>query len=270
MEDLADIEVEDVRQSIEYGRYIEKIGWRVESGIFLRKLGPVTIAKIQRRDLPPGWEKILKRNRVVMCKYEPLRTPVGWRQDNWPLLGTKTLRVDLRPSEEKIFNSFKKDCRYIVRKLQDTTRLPDGQGYKIQTDDFEGFYEIWRKSAKRKHLWIPGKKEFDFLVDSFGEKCFCATINGEAGAVILTHEKTAFYYYAGATEEGNRMNLPYLVVWEAMKEAKRRGMKVWDFEGIYDSRWPNKGWLGFSHFKKSFGGVEVEYPGCFTRWQVPF
>jgi lipid II:glycine glycyltransferase (peptidoglycan interpeptide bridge formation enzyme) len=87
--------------------------------------------------------------------------------------------------------------------------------------------------------------------------------------MILMHERVAYYYYAGATKEGNNANLPYLVAWEAMKAAKERGCKVWDWEGIYDSRWPNKGWRGFSHFKRSFGGVEVEYPGCFSLWRWP-
>ena len=34
-----------------------------------------------------------------------------------------------------------------------------------------------------------------------------------------------------------------------------RGLKIFDFEGIYDQRFPklNKGWIGFSNFKKGFG-----------------
>jgi len=250
--------VEDVRRSKEYGKYMERIGWRVDGGIFVRKLGPVAIAKIQRTNLPPDYEKILKRNQVIMCKLEPLTGPAGWKQDNWPLLGTKTLRVDLRQSEKKLFDSFKKDCRYALRKVLSAK-------CEVLRDDFGKFYGIWRKSAKRKSLWIPSEKEYKALIESFGKKCFCMTINDEAGAVILMHKKTAFYYYAGSSVKSD---LPYLVVWEAMKEAKRRGCKTWDFEGIYDARWPNKGWAGFSHFKKSFGGEEVEFPGCFTRWSL--
>src|SRR3989344_254659 len=106
---------------------------------------------------------------------------------------------------------------------------------------------------------------FRALIECFGKKCFCVVVGEEAGAVILTHKKTAYYYYAGSS---TKSDLPYLAVWEAMKEAKRRGCTTWDFEGIYDARWPNKGWKGFSHFKKSFGGREVEFPGCFTRWSL--
>jgi len=250
--------IEDVRRSKEYGKYMERIGWGVDEGIFVRRLGPVAIAKIQRIDLPMNWEKILQRNRVVMCKLEPLTKPTGWKQDNWPLLGTKTLRVDLKLSEEKLLKSFKKDCRYSLRKFQETRN-------KIQTNEFDKFYGIWRKSARRKNLWIPGEKEYRALIECFGKKCFCVVVGEEAGAVILTHKKTAYYYYAGSS---TKSDLPYLAVWEAMKEAKRRGCTTWDFEGIYDARWPNKGWKGFSHFKKSFGGREVEFPGCFTRWSL--
>ena len=146
MENIADIEIEDVRRSGEYAKYMGKIGWRVVGGVFIRRLGPVAIAKIQRVKIPVPWEKIngiLKRERVFMCKLEPETRlsdgqggrveewkKYGFRQDNSPLLGTKTLRVDLRPSEETIFNSFKKDARYCIRQatnLKSQTRLPDGQ-----------------------------------------------------------------------------------------------------------------------------------------------
>lgn len=267
MESITDIEIEDVRQSREYRRYMEKIGWKVEGRVFIRKLGPVSMAKIQRSDLPKEWKMILKNNQVLMCKLEPVNYEsgimnYGFRQDNWPLLATRTVRVDLRLSEEGLLQSFKKDTRYCIR--QASNRKP-----QITINNFENFYGIWKKSAKRKKLWIPSEKGYKALVGSFGRKCFCLTVGDDSGAVILMHNKTAYYYYAGATKGGNEKNLPYLVVWEAMKEAKKRGCRIWDFEGIYDSRWPNKGWRGFSHFKRSFGGEEIEFPGCFTKWRWP-
>jgi lipid II:glycine glycyltransferase (peptidoglycan interpeptide bridge formation enzyme) len=240
----------------------------------------VGIVKIQRTkgELPiQEIEAILKKYHVMWCKIEPsfalsvsLRVSEGqalkqngYRLSGWPLLGTKTLRVDLRPSEEEIFNSFKKDCRYVLKKIQDSR-------FKIQENNYDNFYQIWKQSAKRKNLWIPKEKEYKNLVEAFGNSVLCLTTEGLAGALILVHKKTAFYYYAGSTAEGTRLNLPYLIVWEAMKKAKKTGCQVWDFEGIYDSRWPNKGWAGFSHFKKSFGGKEVEFLGSYEKWRLPF
>ena len=119
-------------------------------------------------------------------------------------------------------------------------------------------------------MWIPKEKEYRNLIEAFGKNVFCLAVKDLAGVVILIHNKAAFYYYAGSTLEGMRLNLPYLMVWEAMREAKKRGCKIWDFEGIYDFRWPNKNWLGFSHFKRSFGGKEIEFPGSFEKWRWPF
>lgn len=254
----------DLRQAPEYAQYIRSLGWIVEEvdrvNIFIRRFGPVAIAKIQRVDVE-DWEsvkKIMKKYRVIMIKYEPLSKPV-FRQDSWPMLATKTLRVDLRPSEKKIMESFKKDARYCIRKCSVFSN-------RYSVNDFGGFYAMWRKANGIKHLWTPGEKMYKSLIESFGEKCFCITVDNLAGALVLMHDKVAYYYYAGSLPEGKKLHLPYFVVWECMKEAKRRGCVIWDFEGIYDARWPNKDILGYSHFKKSFGGVEVEFPGSFTKW----
>ena len=208
-----------------------------------------------------------------MCKLEPLGSDSGFMirdlrirgygQDGWPMLGTKTLRISLSGSRSSIYDSFKKDCRYGIRNAQISMN-------NVQLNKFDDFYKMWRRANRIKKLWTPPKRDYDALVQSFGEKCFCITINNLAGCLVLLHKNTAFYYFSGSLPEGKKLNFPYLAVWEALKEAKKRGCKEWDFEGIYDNRWPNNSWKGFSHFKKSFGGEEVEYCGSFTRWRLPF
>lgn len=201
-----------------------------------------------------------------MCKIEPLNSAQcavprkkGFRQDGWPLLATKTIRIDLTPSLDKILAGFKKDCRYCIRKCS----MLNAQ---CSMNNFDKFYELWRKAAKIKHLWVPPKWQYEALIQSFGKNAFCITVKELAGAMVLVHDKTAYYYYAASLSEGKKQQLPYSSVWELMKEAKKRGCKIWDFEGIYDQRWPNRGIKGYTHFKKSFGGEEIEFPGSFTRW----
>lgn len=257
----------DIRQSAAYAKFIRSIGWRVvqcqglgaKCYVFIRPLGFLgAIAKIQRVDRTLDWKelyKILREHRVWMTKLEPGTwhlAPSTFRQDNWPLLASKTQRVDLKNIKPK------KDCRYIMRKFSNSN-------FQF-SNNFQEFYEIFKKSAKRKGLWIQSYKDYSSLINSFGKKCFCISVNGQAGALVLMHDRIAYYYYAGATAEGTKQNLPYLVVRECMKESRKRGCGIWDWEGIYDERWPNKGWRGFTHFKKSFGGYEVEFPGSFTRW----
>ncbi len=258
----------DIRQSAAYAKYIKSIGWRVvryqglgaKCYVFIRPLGFLgAIAKIQRISKELGWkdlDKVLRKHRVWMTKLEPSTwhlAPSTFHQDGWPLLASKTQRVDLDDIRPK------KDARYCLRKVQ-------GSRFKVRENDFGGFYKLWKKAAGIKRLWIPPEKDYRALIKAFGKNVFCVTIDNLAGAVVLVHQKTAYYYYAACLPAGKLLYLPYLVVWECMKEARRRRCKVWDWEGIYDQRWPDKGWRGFTHFKKSFGGYEVEFPGSFTRW----
>lgn len=90
-----------------------------------------------------------------------------------------------------------------------------------------------------------------------------------AGALILIHDKISYYFHAASTPEGQKLSAPYLVVWEAIKLAKKKDCRVFDFEGIYDERFPIKSWKGFTHFKKSFGGKEVEYSKTSLKFYNP-
>ena len=90
-----------------------------------------------------------------------------------------------------------------------------------------------------------------------------------AGILLLHADKTSYYMYAASNQEGKRLFAPTICAWEAIKMSKKRGLKIFDFEGIYDERFPLKNWEGFTRFKKSFGGSEIEYPGAFSKFRVP-
>ncbi|MDO8488235.1 MAG: peptidoglycan bridge formation glycyltransferase FemA/FemB family protein [bacterium] len=264
---------QDLRQSTPYAKYMQEIGWRIESvknvSIFIRPLGILgAIAKIQRAPLPLPWGKIdpiLKKHRVWMTKLEPWDVKLanlkskGFRQDRWPLLATKTQRINLSVSLPGIKSGFKKDARYSLRKSE-------GLHLSSERNNFPKFYSIWTKANRVKKLWTPPRHQFDSLIKAFGSNCFCITVKESAGALVLVHQKIAYYYYAASLPEAKRLSLPYFVVWNLIKEAKKQGCVTWDWEGIFDLRWPTKSWKGFTHFKKSFGGEEISFPGSFTRW----
>ena len=86
-----------------------------------------------------------------------------------------------------------------------------------------------------------------------------------AGAIFLISDKTAYYWQAFTGPQGRSTLAQYQLVWQGILWAKRKGCKTFDFEGIYDPRFPIKSWLGFTHFKKSFGGRQVDYPGTYCK-----
>jgi lipid II:glycine glycyltransferase (peptidoglycan interpeptide bridge formation enzyme) len=104
---------------------------------------------------------------------------------------------------------------------------------------------------------------------AFGKKMKLVTSDDlSAGGMFLVANKKAYYWQGFSSNAGRKSLAQYKVVWEGVLWAKKMGARRFDFEGIYDERFPLPTWRGLSHFKKSFGGSEVVYPGCFSKWML--
>ena len=85
-----------------------------------------------------------------------------------------------------------------------------------------------------------------------------------AGIIVTFYKDTAIYYYGASSNEHRNLMAPYLLQWHAIKEAKNRGCKYYDFLGIAppenaaSSSKPHP-WQGVTAFKKKFGGTAVSY-----------
>ena len=303
----------DVRQSPEYVKYIESIGWQVEKiskgNVFVKKFPLIgSLIKIQRIDPPIPFEEIenlAKKHHAFQVIVEPSfpqspqtpQPPLGYRLLKSPFIPTKTLTLDLKRTEKEIFASFSKNKRRDIR-IAERNELVIKEGTPQQ------FYELKKKFLLRKKILPLGmKKEIFPLCEAFGKNTnillvyppntparhasqACEGVAGRpntpnppaggpnsplAGTLLLFHNKIAYYWQAAATEKGKKMLAPTLLLWEAIKLAKKKDYEAFDFEGIYDERFPkNKSWLGFTHFKKGFGGKEVFYPEPSVKNRLPF
>jgi len=268
----------DLRQSPQYGQYMEKIGWKVEkvSGcqIFIKKLPLIgSFIKVQRPEKIPfsKIEKIAKKHRAFCIKIEPnlntnyqLLITNNYLPDKSPYAPPKTLQIDLTLSAKQILAQMKKDGRYGIRRAEKEKMRVLG------SVDIKTFHQAWKKFNYRR-LWIPSLKWLKALKDSFKGDFFQLVMKPPlAGVILLKHDKIMYYYYAFSSKEGQKLFTPYFLVWEGIRLAKKQGCQIFDFEGIEDPRYKStKSWKGFSHFKKSFGGKEVEYPGSFSRASNP-
>ncbi|KKS63763.1 MAG: FemAB family protein, partial [Candidatus Daviesbacteria bacterium GW2011_GWA1_42_6] len=80
-----------------------------------------------------------------------------------------------------------------------------------------------------------------------------------AQAFVIFYGQEAAYHYGAGTEEGRKYPGAYLIQWEAIKEAKKRGMTRYNFWGVAPSDKPSHRFAGVSLFKRGFGGSEFEY-----------
>ncbi len=271
----------DLRQSREYARYLALLGWIVEKAggnyFYLRRipLTPFSIIKVQRprKISSEKIDQLARKYRALTVYLEPdVSKTKNWKLEienyNYrlgksPFLPTKTIQLDLTQSEEKILAQMKKDARYSLRKA---TKLDIRI---LRFKEIGKFYQAWKKSVSwRRH--VPSLKSLQALKRAFGQKAIFLTTDFLAGTVVLIANKSASYFYAFTSKKGRENFAQYRLVWEAIKLAKKQSCQIFDFEGIYDNRFPQNSWQGFSHFKKSFGGKEIKYPGCLIKYRFPF
>lgn len=291
----------DLRQTSEWSNFLKSLGWFIEEidgqKLYIRQFPLIgSIAKFQRPNALSNFQKldeIAKKYRILFIKVEPglgvgidqLKSH-GFEFDNWPFLPSKTVHIDLTKSLEEIFDSFSKNARYLVRKAEkqcqidhyDTPPYHSGSD-NLQKSQLKQFHKLLKKVSRKKHFPVSSYNELEKKVKPFGRKAELISVSDRfsrekdmiAGALILFSDNAAFYHHAAADESGKKFFAPYLIIWEAIKLAKRQGAKVFDLEGIYDERYSRstKNWKSFTVFKKKFGGEIVEYPGVLVRYYNP-
>lgn len=280
--------MQDLRQTEEWGRFLQSTGWVVKKidGIycFIRKipLTPFSIMKIQRfsGDLDlKKFNKLKNKYKIIYSNFEPLDTtseePLPIRRAGIrgtvrgglevkilrrsdAFLPTKTITIDLNKSEKDLWRDLSNNAKRIIKRKD---------GVVVKKVRGERFLREWKKS---NNTWSWSFVKYKKIIEAFGNKAdmFISKKGNKwlSGILILKSSDTCFYFQTWTNKEGRDLGSHYKLVWEAMITAKREGFCYFDFEGIEDSRFPRKSWSGFSEFKKKFGGREVLFPGCFSRW----
>lgn len=166
--------------------------------------------------------------------------------------------LDLAPSEEELLAAMRKTTRYEVRQAArmgvtvtvtgDPRRLPD-------------FFRLYQATTSR-HNFVPHQgiaEEFKVFASEDQAKLFLAYREQQllSAAIVLFYGDQAIYHHGASIV--SKVPASYLVQWQAIKEAKKRGMKVYNFWGISSDNATHHPWRGITLFKKGFGGREVRF-----------
>lgn len=174
--------------------------------------------------------------------------------DGFNCVKSQTLTIDLIQSLDIIWDGFsKKSCRYEIKRA-------GRDGVKIQINqDYSKYCDLDRSFRKLKRLQRTFDDEY---IKDYGT-LFTAYIQDEliAGQVYL-EDKNNIRWIIGASKRLESNN-PIIgcanraLIWEAIKYAKDRNIKVFDFGGYYAGN-EVKDALAVNFFKQSFGGKIVD------------
>lgn len=161
--------------------------------------------------------------------------------------------LDLGKSEEELLSGMRKTTRYEIRRAQ---KLGVQMNKTKNLNDFTALY--LETSGRHGFVGHSGIKE---EVDVFGDHAL--VLNGVyeaktmASAIILFWGDEAIYHHGASIP--SKVPCSYLVQWEAIREAKKRGKKLYNFWGIAPDDSPKHPWRGHTLFKTGFGGREVRF-----------
>jgi len=226
------------------------------------------LKKIARKEkcvfirISPIWQKNLEN--IKIFRELGLRSaPIHMHPEN-------TWQLDIRPSEKELLKGMRKTTRYLIKqgeKNQDIVIVKS----KNQKD-LETFYKIYQSTAKR-HNFSPFSLKYiedefmSFLPDE-QILLFLGKYKNEvvSGAVIVFWQKIGFYHHGASIPKYNKIPVSYLLQWEAIKEAKKRGCVLYNFWGIApdikekkDIKKSSHPWKGLTLFKMGFSGFREDY-----------
>lgn len=174
-----------------------------------------------------------------------------------------TWELDISLSEEDILKGMRKTTRYLIKQAEKNEDIEITRGTSDEMlNDFE---KLYLETAERQSFTPFSndylKKEVDAFKNDNQILIFSGKYKGEvvSSAIIVYYSGIGFYHQGASSLKYPKVPVSYLLQWEAIKEAKTRGCRLYNFWGVIPEVTKNHPWAGLSLFKKGFGGFEKEY-----------
>jgi len=174
--------------------------------------------------------------------------------DGYDFIDKHTHILDITESYEKLWQGLEDRCRDHIRRAKKS-----GIVVQIETnrDYIDSYYSLIEHVYHSQEMPCPNRKNFyRDMWDRFGGEnalFLSARYKGEliAGVIIIV-DRTCAYYLNGASKHDFRSLAPNnLLLWEACRITKERGIEKFDFVGSDIPR--------LTEFKKSFGGELITH-----------
>lgn len=137
-------------------------------------------------------------------------------------------------------------------------------------EDMKIFFKFYESVAEKDNFqtnerkYLENQLKFDFATLYIADY---SDENGKkipiAATIMYTGEDASYYAYAGADYEFRKKEAGAILLIQMIFDAKNAGKKIFDFWGITTSDSPKDPWYGFTKFKKSFGGYQIDYAGTY-------
>ncbi len=184
----------------------------------------------------------------------------GLRKAPMHLHAEHTTILDLTKSEDKLLEGMRRQTRYEVKRA---TKQNIVVSWSNSESALNEFFLIQAQTAQRQGFVPPSKAFLDAQREAFGDalRVYRAEKDGILLnlALVVFYGQEADYHEAASTPESRAYAGAYALQWQAIRDAKAKGMSRYNFWGIAYSTDPKHRYAGVTTFKRGFGGGDVSY-----------
>lgn len=183
------------------------------------------------------------------------------------MLAETTWLLDLSPNENDLLKNMKKNHRNLIRRcLREGVRI----NRMTTSGSLERLNNLHDITARKHNFHRFSRKyisdEFKIFAKQNEALVFEAYLSDgtlDSSSIIMFMGNMVAYRHSASLNSNRRLPTSYLVQWEVILEAKRRGKKIYNFWGIApaDSGREHP-FSGITHFKKGFGGFQKDLLPC--------
>lgn len=185
----------------------------------------------------------------------------GFKKAPMHMIAEHTTMLQLDGDELELLKSMNQNHRNLIRRC-----AREGIEFKTSEEvlDVKILYNLLQETASR-HKFTPFslkylENEFKVFQNRGEAKLYFAYHEGDllGAAMILFYGNSAVYRHGASSSVKAKMPSSYGIQWEAIQEAKQRGMTYYNFWGIAPEGKKNHPFYGITHFKKGFGGFKLD------------
>lgn len=210
-------------------------------------------------------ERIGKEKNSIFIKLEPNVIKSDKLLKNlksWGLIEGKTLFtptsfwIDLTKSEEELLKSFSSKTRYNIR-------LAQKHGVKVELNNsdevFDKYLELTDETNKRQGFYSHTHRYHRLMWKHLKGRIaniLTAKYKDEIIStwVLFNNDKFLYYPYGASTDKYKEVMANNLMMWEAIRFGKKKGLKTFDLWGREEGK-------GFTKFKEGYNPEVVEFIG---------
>jgi len=207
---------------------------------------------------------------LALNKSQGLKTIKGYEKTAHSFQPDLTQIIDLNRPFEDIFKDTTKTNRYLYKKA-DQNGIKFSQSYK--SANLGKFLEMMNATSVRTKATFKPDSYYKTLLDVMGPKKAAgiayASVDKDilVGAIFVDdlEAKIRYYLYAGSFDKARKYSANSPLLMYIIEGAKKLDFKYFDLFGVSPIDDTEHRWAGLSKFKRSFGGVEVQFNGTYEK-----